>query len=78
MGLEESLKILNLRRNKLSTLGPKTFSLLRRLETLDLTGNAIFELDALVFKGGLMQLTELNLSNNLLSEVPINQISELR
>ena len=83
IGLENSLRNLILKKNKITNIRPKTFTHLRQLEYLDLSNNILMELDTFAFKGGTtgttttLRLSELNLSDNILSEIPLNQISEL-
>ena len=77
-GLENSLQTLILADNSLSILSPDTFSSLLVLETLDLRGNHIAELDTDVFRAGPPRLTRLSLADNQLSSVPYQQLSPLK
>lgn len=77
-GLEDSLETLRLRRNGIIALQPNSFATLKDLQVLDLSGNALFEVDGNVFKDGPFRLEKLNLANNMLSDIPYQQLSQLK
>lgn len=77
-GLEESLQTLDLGENCISMLQSHSFSGLLILETLDLSGNSLFEIDPNVFVDGMPRLTKLLLTDNILSEIPYDALGPLK
>ncbi|KAK7441990.1 hypothetical protein VKT23_016268 [Stygiomarasmius scandens] len=65
-----SLKVVDLHKNKLSSL-PQSFGDLTNLTTLDLSNNALTSIPTNIFT--FPELTHLNLSNNQLTSLPFNE-----
>lgn len=59
-------------------LPPDAFSGLPMLETIDLTGNNLKEIDPAVFREGMGRLSKVILADNLLSVVPYEALAPLR
>lgn len=57
---------------------PDAFSGLPQLETLDLRGNGLVEIDPTVFRDGMPRLTRVLLSDNLLELVPYEAMAPLK
>jgi len=75
--LTNSLQTLILADNALSTLPTNSFRSLALLETLDLRGNHLEQLDVDVFHDGPPRLSHLLLTDNQLSSIPYQQLSSL-
>ncbi|XP_055848500.1 chaoptin isoform X1 [Episyrphus balteatus] len=75
--LGNTLRILNLMNNELSSLGNHAFGDLEFLEVLNLSYNNISSLRRRSFQG-LNSLQELDLSNNRLDQLQVEQFSNLR
>lgn len=76
--MEESLEILILKDNGISSLQPGTFSMLQNLEHLDLSGNALLEVEGNVFRDGPFRLNTLLLSDNMFYTIPYQELSYLK
>lgn len=57
-GLEDSLQTLILSKNLLNKLPPDSFSSLPLLDTIDLSGNNLAEIDANIFRDGMPRLSK--------------------
>ncbi len=74
----ETLKVLNMSHNNISTLREKQFNGLVELIVLDLSYNEIFYFEGNAFQGqGLDKLIDLNLKNNQLREIEQEDLNNL-
>lgn len=76
-GLEDSLEKLILADNSLIHLPPDAFAGLPHLDTLDLTGNHLREIDPSVFREGMGRLAHLILADNELTKIPYQALASL-
>lgn len=76
-GLEDSLEKLILADNSLAYLPPDAFTGLPHLDTLDLTGNHLREIDPSVFREGMGRLAHLIFADNELHSVPYQALAPL-
>lgn len=77
-GLGNSLQELILAENSIMALPPDAFSGLPMLETIDLRGNNLKEIDPIVFREGMGRLNKVLLSDNLLSVIPYEALAPLK
>lgn len=74
-GLGNTLKVLKLANNALTSLPYRAFDNLGYLETLDLSGNMISEIHINAFQDGPLTLYRLNLADNMLKHIPFMHLS---
>lgn len=77
-GMENSLEVLILEDNSITSLPSDSFTGLPHLETIDLRGNDLKEIDPSVFRDGMGKLAHLILADNQLSVIPYQAIQPLR
>lgn len=72
------METLKLADNSISHLSPDTFTGLPLLDTINLRGNNLKEIDASVFRDGMDRLSHIILSDNQLSSIPYLALSPLK
>lgn len=77
-GLGNSLQTLNLANNAIISLPSDAFTGLPNLETIDLTGNNLKEIDPNVFREGMGRLARVILTDNLLNVIPYQALAPLK
>lgn len=77
-GLENSLEVLILADNSITHIPSDSFSGLPYLDTIDLRGNHLRDIDSTVFRDGMGKLAHLILADNQLSVVPYQALQPLR
>lgn len=76
-GLEDSLEKLILADNSLLYLPPDAFAGLPHLDSIDLTGNHLRDIDPSVFREGMGRLVHLILADNELKRIPYQALAPL-
>lgn len=76
--MSNSLETLILTENAITDLPPDAFAGLPMLETIDLRGNNLKEIDPMVFREGMGRLSKVLLADNLLSVIPYEALAPLR
>lgn len=74
-GLGNTLKVLKLANNAITSLPYRAFDNLGYLENLDLSGNMISEIHINAFQDGPLTLYRLNLADNMLKHIPFMHLS---
>lgn len=76
--MENSLETLILADNSITHIPPDTFTGLPALETLNLKGNNLRDIDPSIFREGMDRLAHIIFADNLLSSIPYLALSSLK